>query len=65
MTHRKPYHAPGTRGPVNENPVEGKDPGGRMNSDKGGGGNVSQPQVRGRGAVQESPISVDDRAEHY
>ena len=65
MAHKKPYRAPNTSEKVNENPVEGRDPHGRMNSDKGGGGNVSQPQVRGRGAVQESPIHVDDRAEHY
>ena len=63
MTHRKPYVAPGTRGPVTENPVPGKDPSGRMNSDKGGGGNVSQPQYKG--GVQESPEHVDDRKEHY
>lgn len=64
MAHRKrPYRAPGTRGPVNESPIEGRDPHGRMN-DKGSG-NVSHPQYRGPGVVNESPIHVDNRPEHY
>ena len=60
MAHRKrPYVAPNTSGPVNENPVVGRDPGGRMNDDKEAAGNVSSPQYSG--GVQESPEQADDR----
>ena len=61
MAHRKPYVAPGTRGPVTENPVTGRDPDGRINKGKGTGANRDWgPQYPG--GVTENPKSWDDKS---
>ena len=63
--HRKPYQAPGSRGPVNEPGLTGRDPHGRFNEGRGSGANRNRPpQYSGPGSVTESPLDSDDPDNH-